>query len=221
MNWRRYIFAFAITSLIFGTALYVSNYLSDRRVAEVRTTQDNISIDILSLETQFDLLAEQSCRDISENSVLSSDIQPLATRLSFLEQDRGFDDQELIRLKRFYSLLQIKDILLTEKVAAKCKLNPTVVLYFYSNKGDCPDCEVQGYVLSTLTKEYPNLRVYSFDYNLDLSSIRTLVSIHDIEATFPALVIDDTTLYGLKKRDELEKILPNLSKATSTPPVVK
>lgn len=201
---------------MFGTALYVSNYLSDRRVAEVRATQDNISIDILSLETQFDLLAEQSCKDISENSVLSSDIQPLATRLSFLERERGFDDEELIQLKRFYSLLQIKDILLMEKVAAKCKLNPVVILYFYSNKGDCPDCEVQGYVLSQLSENYPGLRVYSFDYNLDLAAIRTLIAVHDIEPRFPALIIKDEAHYGLKKLEEFEKLLPELKKATST-----
>lgn len=217
MIWRRYIIAFVITALMFGTALYVSNYLSDRRIAEVRATQDNISIDILSLETQFDLLAEQSCKDISENSVLSSDIQPLATRLSFLERERGFDDDELIQLKRFYSLLQIKDILLMEKVAAKCKLNPVVILYFYSNKGDCPDCEVQGYVLSSLAEEYPSLRIYSFDYNLDLSAIRTLLAIHDIEPQFPALVIGENVVHGLKKKDELEALLPELKKATSTP----
>ncbi len=57
VRWQTYVLALVITGAIFGTALYVSNYLNDRRLAEIRATQDNISIDILSLETQFELLA--------------------------------------------------------------------------------------------------------------------------------------------------------------------
>ena len=147
-QWRNYIIAFIITATIFATALYASNYFNDKRVADIRTTQDNISIDILSLETQFDLLAEHSCKDISENTVLSKEIRPLADRLSYLEMQNTVDVSELLRLKRYYSLLQIKDLLLMKKVAAKCNLKPVFILYFYSNNGDCKDCEDQGYALT-------------------------------------------------------------------------
>src|SRR3989338_5333799 len=113
-NWRTYLLAFVITAAIFGTALYTSNYLNDRRIAEIRETQDNISIDILSLETQFDLLAQHSCRDLAENTILPSELRTLAERLAYMESQRCIDDEEIIRLKRFYSLLQIKDTLLTK-----------------------------------------------------------------------------------------------------------
>src|SRR3989338_8620922 len=106
-RWATYVVAFLITAFMFATALYASNYFNDRRIAIVQATQDNISIDILSLETQFDLLAEHSGQDISENSVLSRELQPLASRLSYLETQSGVDQDELARLKRYYSLLQI------------------------------------------------------------------------------------------------------------------
>src|SRR3989344_2788417 len=130
-RWGSYLVAFLITALIFATALYASNYFNNLRVADIQATQDNISIDILSLETQFDLLAEHSCPDISENSVLSREIQPLASRLSYLETQPGVNQDELTRLKRYYSLLQIKDLLLMQRVADKCKLQPVFILYFY------------------------------------------------------------------------------------------
>lgn len=209
-RWTSYAVAFLITAFIFATALYASNYFNDRRVADIEHTQDNISIDILSLETQFDLLAEHSCQDISENSVLSTEIQPLAQRLSYLEAQPNVNQTTLIQLKRQYSLLEIKDYLLMKQVAAKCKLKPVFILYFYSNKGDCKDCEEQGYALTGLSQKYPSLRVYSFDYNLDLSALQTLVDIYNVKDELPALVINGKVYYGLQTMDDIQKILPQL-----------
>lgn len=210
-RWGSYIVAFLITALIFATALYASNYFNNRRIADIQATQDNISIDILSLETQFELLAEHACRDITENSVLSSEIRPLAQRLSYLEVQPGVDQNELARLKRYYSLLQIKDLVLMQEVTQKCRnIDPVFILYFYSNKGDCTECEEQGYVLTGLNEKYPQLRVYSFDYNLGLSALQTLIDINDVRNSPPALVINGQAYYGLKTMDDIEKILPEL-----------
>lgn len=212
INVRNYVLAFIITAVIFATALYTSNYFNNRRAAEIRATQDNISIDILSLETQFDLLAENSCRDIAENSVLSSELGTLASRLSYLESQGNIDEEEVGRLKQFYSLLQIKDLLLMKRVSAKCGLEPEFILYFYSNAGDCKDCERQGYVLTDLSNTYPNLRIYSFDYNLPITALQTLVAMNNIDENLPALVINDQVRYGFKSAEEIEKLLPGLEK---------
>ncbi len=206
-----YIVAFLITAFIFATALYASNYFNNRRVVDIQATQDKISIDILSLETQFDLLAEHACRDISENSVLSTEIQPLAQRLSYLESQAQTNQDELVGLKRYYTLLQIKDLLLMQKVSNKCHLKPVFILYFYSNAGDCKNCEQQGYVLTGLSQKYPNLRIYSFDYNLGLSALRTLIDINDVKNEMPALIINNQVYYGLHTIDDIEKILPALA----------
>lgn len=214
-----YLVAFLITAFIFATALYASNYFNNRRLVDIQATQDKISIDILSLETQFELLAEHSCRDITETSVLSTEIQPLAQRLSYLESQSQVNQDELISLKRYYTLLQIKDLLLMQSVAEKCKLEPVFILYFYSNDGDCNACEQQGYVLTGLSQKYPNLRIYSFDYNLGLSALRTLIEINGVRDEMPALILNDKVYYGLHTMDDIEKILPELAtlkQATST-----
>jgi hypothetical protein len=223
VRWSNYLIAFLITALIFATALYASNYFNDRRIADIQATQDNISIDILSLETQFELLAEHSCRDISENSVLSREIRPLAQRLSYLENQTNVNQGELLRLKRYYSLLQIKDLLLMREVADKCGLDSVFILYFYSNEGDCESCTEQGYVLTGLNERYPQLRIYSFDYNLDLSALQTLVDINEVAPTasgpLPALVINGQVYYGLRTLQDIEEILPELAtleEATAT-----
>lgn len=219
-RWGNYLIAFAITALIFATALYASNYFNNRRIADIRATQDDISTDILSLQTQFDLLQEHSCADIAENTILPSALQTLANQLSYMEEQGSSNQDEIVRLKRLYSLLEIKDYLLMKQLATRCGLKPVFILYFYSNQGDCDDCEKQGYALTALARNYPQLRIYSFDYNLDVTALKTLISIDKVENKMPALVINGNVYYGYQSVADIEKILPQLSTlkkaATST-----
>lgn len=214
---RNALLALAITVILFGTVLYAVNYLNDLRVQELGNIEDKIALDTLSLETQFDLLAEAPCSEVSEGSVLSGELNDLADRLSFAEERLGSDNEEVVRLKRQYTLLEIKDYLLMKRLAKECKnLKPVFVLYFYSNKGDCAGCAEAGYALSYLRQTYPGLRVYSFDYNLDLGALKTLRSVLGIKEPLPAYVINGKNFNGLTSLKELEAKLPLNLLATST-----
>src|SRR3989344_8772923 len=128
-RWSTYAIAFAITGFIFATAFSASNYFNSRRINDIRATQDTISTDILSLETQFDLLQEHSCSDITENTTLPSELTSLGSQLSYMEAQGARSQDEVTRLKRLYSLLEIKDYLLMKQIAAKCNLKPVFILY--------------------------------------------------------------------------------------------
>ncbi len=209
INWKKYILTFIITGMIFATALYMSNYFSEKRLAEVKRIQDKIAIDILSSETQFSLLEASSCKFVSTTS-LSSELSSLEEKLAITEEERGADDSEVQSVKRYYSLLQIKDYLLMKKIAEKCKTSPLSILYFYSNTGNCPDCEKEGYVLTRIRQDYPEVRVYAFDYNLDLSALQTLISINKIENKPPIIMINETVYYGFQDVGDLEENIPEL-----------
>jgi hypothetical protein len=223
---KKYIFTFLITSAIFTTAFFASTYFSNKRVADVKQIQDNIAIDILSSETQFDLLKEVSCSNVSD-SMLSPELSVLGDKLSHTENERGSTDDDIVYLKKYYSLLQVKDYVLSKKLAEKCGATkkPVFIIYFYSNKGDCPECEKEGYVLTRLKEKYPELRVYSFDFNLELSAIESMKAIYKIKSSLPALVIEDKTYTGFKTVEDLEKLLPDTLKeapsATSTQALAK
>jgi glutaredoxin len=222
INWKKYIFTFIITCTIFGTVIYASNYFGEKKLAEIKNIQDNIAIDILSSETQFALLESSSCKFIG-STTLSKELSSLEEKLSVTEKERGSDDTELQSIKRYYTLLQIKDYLLMKKISEKCKTQPVSIVYFYSNTGNCPDCEKQGYVLTKIREDYPEVRVYAFDYNLKLSALQTLISINKIKEQFPALLIDETTYYGFQSVEDLEKNIPELKtlKVSTSTPVVK
>lgn len=219
MNWKKYLLTFAITAAIFFTAFYLAASINDRRIAEIRSIQENVAIDILSIETQFDLLGELDCSLLAENSILSDQLNSLAERLAFTEGNLGSDNAEVEQLKKQYSLLQIKDYILLQQVTQKCGRNDISILYFYTNRGDCEDCRRMGEVLTYLRQTYPSLRVYAFDYDLDLGALQTLIRLHGIEYELPALVINNRApVYGFKNLEEMYELTPALQDlATSTP----
>lgn len=219
---RNSLIALAITLAIIGTVVYAISYLDRKRAAEVESIESQLFTDTLSIETQFALLANAPCENQSDGTTLSAEVGDLGDRLALTEERLGSDDPQVIRLKEQYTLLEIRDYLLTKQLAESCKVKPPVVaLYFYSNKGDCPDCDRAGYALSYLRQTYPALRVYSFDYHLDLGALKTLIAVEKIKEEFPAFVIDGAQSYGFSTAEEFQKEFPKRLFATTSPVITK
>jgi len=211
MDWKTYVISFFITALIFGSAFGVNKLLDSKKAADIKNVQDQIALDILSSETQFDLLKEVSCKNV-DDSILSQEINSLATKLSYMEaNDNGTANPELIYLKKYYSLLQIKDYILMQRLSDKCDVKPISILYFYGNKDVCPQCVEMGYVLTKLREAYPEVRIYSFDTNLDLSALATLRTVNKISETqLPAVIVGEQTITGFRSYDDLKSSIPAL-----------
>lgn len=206
---KKYIITFLITAVIFSTAIFVSNSLGKKKLEDVKSIENRVALDILSSETQFALLEETSCKDLGPG-FLSQELGSLGEKLSYGENQTELNNTDLEYLKRFYFLLEIKDYLLMKRLTVKCGIEPTFILYFYSTEDICKDCEKMGYVLTALRDKYPDLRVYSFDYNFDVGAINTLVSIYKVEPNLPALIINGETFYGFRTVEELEEEVPAL-----------
>ena len=216
IDYTKYLYSLIITIAIFATAIFASKFFNNQRVENVKSIQDNIAINILSTETQFDLLKEVPCSNLDSN-ILSDELSKIGERLSYLENNRGADDSEVIYLKKYYSLLEIKDYLLTKRLSEKC-VNKKIayVIYIYSNNKNCETCNKQSLVLTAMREKYPELRVYSFDYDLDLSAIETLKKAYKVPATFPIIIIDDKVMSGYMDKDVLDAALPLSIKSTTT-----
>ena len=213
-DWKKYTIVLFITTTIFITGLWFSNYLNNKKIEQLKSIESTISLDLLSSEVQFSLLEEQSCKDIS-TSVLSKELNSLADKISYSESNIGTDNNDVISLKKYYSLLEIKDYLLMKKITERCGQKSIFVLYFYKND-NCEDCTKQGYVLTSLREKYPNLRVYSFDYKIDNPAIKAMISIYNVPDNLPALVINGKVHSGFKSVEEIEKTFPELEKSVKT-----
>ncbi len=213
---RNSIISLIIAAAITGTVAYAVNYLNNARLTELSAIEDQLSIDTLSLDTQFSLLESAPCDSIASSTTLVSSLADLGNRLSYTENQLGTDNAQVIRLKQQYSLLEIRDYLITKRLAVACGTKPVTVLYFYSNAGDCSACDKAGYALSYLRNTYPSLRVYSFDYNLDLGALQTFITINKVRGALPAFVINGKQSHGFTSLEDLEKQFPKGALATTT-----
>ncbi|MBI5005064.1 MAG: hypothetical protein HZC03_00410 [Candidatus Lloydbacteria bacterium] len=211
-DWKKYALTLVITVAIFITAISISSFIDSKRIDEIRSMQDSISLSILSSETQFNLLKQASCDDLF-SSELGKELGDMSDRLSYMESAGRGKDPDIIILKQYYSLLEIKDYILISS-ANKCKHPPTTILYFY--RAGCSDCDKQGDVLTYIRQHYPdNIRIYSFDFDLNVSAIKTLATLYKIKEPLPGLVIGGKTYGGFHSIDDMQPLVPQLA-ATST-----
>lgn len=216
-EWFKYIVTFVITAGIFITIFFATKVINEKKIAEVKSIQDKIALDLLSSETQFSLLKRSTCTQ-DGNSLLAPEIGSLGERLATMEGDLGVHNENVIGLKKYYSLLEMKDYMLGLELSQKCSFKPIYILYFYT--ADCSDCEKQGYALTALREKYPELRVYSFDADLDLSAISTLETIYKVSNThLPALVINEKLYTDFQSIETIEKLIPDLKKSLEKPVV--
>ncbi len=202
----KYILAFLITAALFVSSWLISYSINKHKFAVLQAAQNQMSLDILTSETQFDLLKDTTC-DNSAASVFSDDLQTLAEKITYSEDNVG-SEVEIDTLKKQYTLIEIRDFLLTKRVAERCHQTPISIFYFYGTKVACPDCVKQGYVLDALREQNPKVRVYAFDYNLDLSTIKALRSIYNVGDALPAIVFNGVTYNGFQSLDQLTSLIP-------------
>ncbi len=211
MNTRRYIYTFIITLAIFFFSLWLSNTLSDKKIQSLRDLESQISVDILSVETRFSLLQKTSCEYITNsgdaNTGFNQDLNEVALKVKSLENQLGYFNADVISLKKYYSLLQIKDYLLTKEYHDRCKQNTVSILYFYDV--DCTTCRAQSIILDKIVEDYPEIRVYYFDKTTNTPALDTLSSIFHITEN-PSLVIDDKVYGGYQDLDHIESYIPEI-----------
>jgi peroxiredoxin len=213
---KLYIATFLTTICVFIASLFVSEYINKKKTDELKAYGDRIAVDILSLETQFDLLKDASCQKF-ETLNLYQELNKLYSRLTFMEDQVGNTNEDVYKLKRYYSILQIKDYLLAKKLAVECKRNDILILYFYAQH-NCPECERQEYMLRAIQDEYPQVRVYPFDYELDLSAVKTLITLKDIPQTAPVIDIQGKAYAAFPTYEDMKVIVDSIANATTTKP---
>ncbi len=221
---RNVIISLVITAILIATIAYAVNYLNTQRVAQLNAIEDQLSTDTLSVETQYALLENAPCSDFTngtgsttQSTALTQEVSDLGDKLAYAEQRLGNDDPQVTQLRNQYTLLEIRDYLLTKQLAASCHVTPTIVLYFYSNvPGECTNCDRAGTALSYLRQTYPTLRVYAFDYHLNLAALKTLETLEKVQAPFPAFVIDGKRYNGFTSLDDFKQDFPQSLFATST-----
>jgi len=201
----RFLAAFFLTAFIFVLAILLNNYFNEIRLNRLNSIYNDARIDVMNAEVQYNILSENPCLALNFEP-MTNELFELGGKLTTMEDRLGKDNEEVLNLKKYYSILEAKQWLFLKKASKECKINTKPILFFYSNEEDCKNCEQQGFVLSYIRKISKDVYVYSFDANLDTSAIRALKLTYNI-TDVPSLVVDDNTYMGFMDADDLFEIL--------------
>jgi len=207
VNMKKYLFVFVITTLIFILGLFIGNIITTRNISKLDTMEQDMKIQTMAIELQYQLIVDNPC-SLVNSTTLVNELYLLSDRLDYMENNLGYNDPRVLNLKEYYSILELRDWLLSKKVSEKCKTKQNLILYFYSNKeGECSRCKEQGYVLTYIRKKFPNMKIYTFDINIDNVALDTIKDIYIKDTELPVLIINDKTYYGFKDSDQIESLI--------------
>ncbi len=206
INKGKYFLVFLFSTIIFVGGIFLGNNLSEKKLSRLNEIEQDIRVQIMGIELQYDLLEENPC-DAEYSAPLTKELYELSDRLNYMENNLGVDHQGVLRSKEYYSMLELRQWLFLKRTNEECKRNNTLILYFYSNRGDCDSCEEQGYVLTYIRNKYPSVRVYTFDINIDNLALNTLKELYIKSDELPVIIIDDKVYYGFKNREQIEAII--------------
>ncbi|HLC46399.1 MAG TPA: thioredoxin family protein [Candidatus Nanoarchaeia archaeon] len=201
LQFSAYLAAFAITTLIFILGIMLGSYNNNKKLASVDNLEQEIKMSTMGNEIQYLLMSESPC-DYVNSTEMAINLGNLGSKLTFMESQLGKDDERVVNLKEYYSLLELRHWLFLNKAKKECNLTYDLVIYFYSNEGDCADCEEQGHVLTYVHKKNPKFNVYSFDVNIGNPALDTLKTRYSVEST-PTIVINNNKFEGFTGKEKL------------------
>ncbi|MBN1503142.1 hypothetical protein JW930_06355 [Candidatus Woesearchaeota archaeon] len=194
---------FSLSTLIFMIGVLVGNYISSKKLDNINILEQDLRTETMAIETQFMLLSEEPCSAI-DSTTLTEELYKISERLDYMESKLGEDDPDVLRLKEYYSILQLRHWLLIKRINRECRTEFNLINYFYSNKGDCPKCEQQGFILTYIRKRYDNVRVYAYDINIDNVALNTFKEIYNV-TTAPTVIISDKVYERFVTKAEIEE----------------
>jgi hypothetical protein len=204
ISYKNVLLAFVLASLVFLLGILVGGYIANKQYESIDGFISDLRLQTMSLESQFNLVAGDPCKAMN-TSYLGEELSVLNNRLDHLEGIYGTDDASIIQMKRYYSLLQIRHWLFFREARKVCNESVELVLFFYSNER-CESCETQGSVLTSFRRKYPlDVKVYSFDINIDDPALNTLKEIYNIEKA-PTIIYNEEVFEGFIEFNELECI---------------
>ena len=211
INVGKYALVFFLTTFIFLGGIFTGNYVSDRKLSNLNQMEQDIKVQTMAIELQYELLSESPC-DVINSTPLTEELYELSDRLNYMEANLGFNHPIVLRLKEYYSLLELRQWMFLKRTNEQCDRNNILILYFYSNRGNCDNCEEQGYVLTYIRNKHSNTKVYTFDINIDNIALRTIKDIYIKSEELPVIIVNDKIYYGFKNREQIEDIITMNSK---------
>ena len=206
INWQKITLAFLIAVFMFTFGLFIGFLAKTLIQGATIDLQNSVRNEIVNLET-IDLLEKDNvCENYSIN-LISEKLDYTGELISLLEIKKGKADTEVLELKKLYTMLEVRHMLLMEEKNRLCDQDYDIFLFFYSNDENCEDdVEKTSFILSYLRKKYENVRVYSFDSNLDSDLVKILMSKYSVTSCKTVILNGEKVTKEITNSEDLEEL---------------
>lgn len=131
-------------------------------------------------------------------------------RVAFAEELQKYEEanafsNDYYRVKRTFLLKNVEFLFYYMNYEKECDPNATWVLYFYPDRKQCIDCEVQAAVLDKLRNKCKNVINFAFPINFDVDIVNILKVRYNVTGV-PTTILDGNSL-GNGKVIDYESLL--------------
>ena len=219
VNTLRHIGVLFVTGVIFFLGVFIGGHIEDLRVESIYTQLQIQDLEFQTIVTEsryieYLLLAPENSTNFNcsalKNSYFSS-IDNLDVARSSLEHYINLAEEntdQFERLKEHYINLQITYWVLGKRIRSRCGGEfPSIILYFYGDKKQCPKCEDQGVHLDYIkSKLKEDVLIFSLDRNKK-GAVELLSQSYGVyNAPLPSLVINER-VYGFLDNEKVLEVL--------------
>jgi len=207
VSFHLYIGAFLISLIVFLTGVFVGTLLDTANVQRISGDITHVSERLYSVQLLILMEANSSsfCPVyLSELSSIDQDVENFGYQLTYLEEEKGIQDDEL---KKQYFVLEAQSYLLSKKVQGLCGDDSVLLIHFYSNK-NCSDCRQQGEEILKARDALPdtNVKLFSFDGDMGSPIAEALMNQYRIRE-YPSIVINGKKYSGYRTSEQIQKLM--------------
>lgn len=219
MKKRIFLVGFLITSIIFLSILFLNNSINSQREKAVIERMNNVVGEYENIQTLIFMSEffgqDSTCIGLQSTlTTMDKGLWDLGLKIDLYRQvtENFIQDPFYVEQKTEFNRKEVLYFAMLKKMKEMCKLNQTILSFFYKKKEYCPDCDPQSFVLADIKRDLEKihkgeeLAIFSFDSDLDMPSISLLTKVYNI-SSYPSIVIGNTTYSGLYNKKELTKLL--------------
>ena len=207
IDYTRIILALLIATFLFSLGILLGYMVRMTLQEGTLALQNQLRTDILDFETISLMQTNYPCNALILDKS-SEKLDSIGDMLTVLESKKGKDDSIVLEMKKSYSILELRHFLLVKDRNEKCSNNYTTLLYFYSNAKECKDSvDKVSFILTYLRNKESNLRVYSFDMNLDSDIINIFQKEYGFYGCYGVVLNDKKIEEPITDSSQLEQLI--------------
>ena len=204
---KRYLLAFLIGTFIFINVFLFTYSISYFEYRRISVEQQQLSYQVFKDKLYYSLFNQSVCSSETFKKI-SGDLRSQASIIDALETRLGKNDEKVLFMKKFYSLVELEHFEFVKEVNANCAFQVPTIMFFYSNSdSDIKRSENLGSLLGSVYSRNPDLVIYSFDLYLADELIEGLKSKYNITAPLTIIINEKTKLVDPKNIDEIENYI--------------